>query len=264
VNVLEALLLGVVQGVSEFLPISSSGHLVLCQTLLKVRLEGVTLEVTVHLATLVAILFFYRRRLLSLFRGVFLGGESPAERKESLRYVGLLAMGTVPAAAVGLGLRGPLSRALESPHLAAVLLVLTGLFLLTTRWIPGDRKVPLGPVRAVVVGCAQAVAILPGVSRSGFTVGAGLWSGMERERTAEFSFLLAVPAIAGAGLLTALDMRPADLRILPLAVAFLASLVTGYLSLVFLVRVIQRGRLFWFGPYCIAAGSAAFLVLVLT
>ena len=258
-NLLEAIVLGCVQGVTEFLPISSSGHLVLAKCLLGVNVEGVQLEVVVHLATLVAILVYYRRTLLRLFQGI-IGPRGP-DRTNALRYVGFLALGSVPAGLAGFFLKDSFESAFTSPRLVAAMLMATGVFLLATGLAPKNQARPLSIPRALAMGLAQAFAILPGVSRSGTTVGTGLWTGLGGKDAAEFSFLLAVPAIAGAGLLTVLKGGWGDIEILPMAGAFTMSLVTGYLSLLFLLRLLEKERLHWFGPYCLAVGAGALVWL---
>jgi undecaprenyl-diphosphatase len=257
-SVLEAIVLGIVQGITEFLPVSSSGHLVLAQKLMSISVEGVELEVAVHLATLLAIVFYYRSRLVALFTGLVRGGQ---ERRKAVWYAVFLVVGSIPAGAVGILLKDRIEDAFESPLFAAAMLCVTGAILLSTRLVPGRGKLDLSPVSAILVGCAQALAILPGISRSGSTVSTGLWAGVEGRKAAEFSFLLAVPAIAGAGLVTFLGGEDLHFHLKTLAPAFAASLVSGYLSLILLVRIIEKGKLFWFGPYCLVVGGA-FLVFL--
>ncbi|MBN1433555.1 undecaprenyl-diphosphate phosphatase, partial [Candidatus Fermentibacterales bacterium] len=216
---LEAAALGALQGLTEFLPVSSSGHLVLGRAMLGIPPGGVTFEVVVHLGTMAAILMVFGRDLLSLLSG--------AARLEatSLRMLGVLAAASVPAALAGLLLRSSIEGLFGSPVLVSVMLLVTGTLLWITRFAP-RADVPIAPradvpapgpahgecspgfSRGLAIGVAQAVAIIPGISRSGATIAAGLMVGVERRAAAEFSFLLAIPAIAGAALL---DLPESDL-----------------------------------------------------
>jgi undecaprenyl-diphosphatase len=177
-NPLEAALLGLLQGLTEFLPVSSSGHLVLGQALLGIHVPGVAFEVTVHVATLLAVLVVYRSRIVELVRGLLTGD------RDSAAYVGLLVVASVPAAAVGLTARPFLEGTFERPSLAAGFLLLSGVFAWSIDRTT-HRQAAAGPVRerpnllgAVVVGLAQALAILPGISRSGSTVAVGAGTGV--------------------------------------------------------------------------------------
>lgn len=251
----QAALLGVVQGLTEFFPVSSSGHLVLAQSLLGVQPPGVAFEAVVHLATLAAVLWVYRRRVAELARGV-LGGD-----REALIYVGLLALASIPAGVVGLTGREFFEATFERPLVAATLLLVSGLFAWSLRWTApeSDEETP-GVVQAIGIGAAQAMAILPGISRSGATVAVGVASGVRPVRMAEFSFLLSVPAIAGAGLLEAGAVsRAAASGGAALGVGFLAALVSGVLAIRLFVRALEMGAFHRFGYYCWAVGGAYLL-----
>lgn len=251
----QAALLGVVQGLTEFFPVSSSGHLVLAQSLLGVQPPGVAFEAVVHVATLVAVVWVYRARVVELGIGVA-GGD-----RDALRYVGLLALASVPAAVVGLAGREFFEAAFERPVLAAALLLVSGLFAWSLRWTgPEAHEEAPGVGQAVWVGTVQALAILPGISRSGSTVAAGVWSGVRPVRMAEFSFLLSVPAIAGAGLLEAEAVgRAASTGGVALGVGFVAALVSGVLAIRLFVRALELGAFHRFGYYCWAVGGAYLL-----
>ncbi len=252
---LEAAWLAAVQGLTEFLPVSSSGHLVILQGVMHVPRQGIAFEVVVHLGTLVAVLAVYGRDLLCLLSG--------ALRREasSLRMLGLLALGSLPAGAAGILLGDRVRALFDSPLTASVMLLVTGGLLFATRWVRFSPRRP-GVVSALVVGAAQAAALMPGISRSGSTIAAGLLRGLKREEAARFSFLLSVPAILGAGILELRKMDGAGVG-LHLAVGFVVSAVTGYSALRLLLRFVRRGRLHLFSWYCWAAGIAGILVLTL-
>ena len=255
---LEILVLAVVQGISEFLPISSSGHLAVAMALFDefgprmahrmTDQQRLTVNIVLHVGTLLAIIVFYRRRIRQL-----LG--------QDLRVLWMLVVGTLPAAFAGLVLKRNFEDLLTDPLLAGLMLPVTGLMLLwTARRQTGQttcRELRYG--QALLIGVFQAFAILPGISRSGATIVAGLGCGLRRDEAAAFSFLLAIPAIGGAGLLETIDLlgRPAESTPLAaLALGALASFAVGLVSLWWLVRWIRQGRLHYFACWVIPLGLA--------
>jgi undecaprenyl-diphosphatase len=259
VSPLEALILGIVQGLTEFLPVSSSGHLVLGEKLLCVDSPGAGFEVLAHAGTLLAILIHYRRDLCSMIRSVV-----TVRRDEHFRLAMLVLLGSVPAAAVGLGFGSRLEELFDHPALAAAMLMVTGLILLSLKLSkPGDSGVRWST--ALAIGTAQAIAILPGISRSGSTMATGIHTGVERAEAARFSFLLAVPALGGAALLKGMDLLdapPPARELLAYLIGAVAAFVSGYLALRWLLGVVQRGRLDRFGVYCLLLGATALVVLI--
>lgn len=251
----QAAILGVVQGLTEFFPVSSSAHLVLAQSLLGVQPPGVALETAVHVATLVAVLWVYRGRVGELAVGV------ARRERDALRYVGLLAVASIPAGVAGLTGRSFFEATFERPTLAAALLIVSGVFVWTLRRTASaatDEEPGVG--QSLWVGLAQALAILPGISRSGTTVAAGVWSGVRPVRMAEFSFLLSVPAIGGAALLEADAMAAtAGSAGLALVVAFGAALVAGVVAIRLFLRALELRVFYRFGYYCWAVGGAYLL-----
>jgi undecaprenyl-diphosphatase len=258
---LEALLLGLVQGLTEFLPVSSSGHLVIVETLLgRVRgEEGILFEVAVHVGTLVAILAFYWRKITSLLVGL-------AERDAaSWRYAAKLIVATLPAAAVGLGARSGIERLFELRWVAGVALLVTSAILLTTRHtVPrADRPEPSFG-QAFWIGCAQAVAIVPGISRSGTTVAVALGLRVAPLAAAEFSFMMAIIAIAGAGLLLLPDVPEATPEMLrACALGAVVAALAGLAALALFVRLLRSRRFHHFAYYTFAAGGSFLLCLAL-
>lgn len=249
-ELLQILILAVVQGIGEFLPISSSGHVVVLAALFdqvgKPLEEKLTVNIVLHLGTLLSILVFYRRRIVAL-----LGRDR--------RVIGLLAVGTLPAVAVGLTLKLYGEALLENALLAGFMFPLTGVMLLgIARRTPGKltcRELSYG--RALWIGLFQCAAILPGISRSGTTIVAGLASDLKREEAAAFSFLLAVPAIAGAGLLEMISLLrspPTSEAIGLLALGGGVSFFIGLISLWWLVRWLQQGRLHYFAWWVLGLG----------
>ncbi|MDP3909804.1 MAG: undecaprenyl-diphosphate phosphatase [Gemmatimonadales bacterium] len=249
----QAVVLGLVQGLTEFLPVSSDGHLVLTGALLGVSTPGVFVEVALHVATLGAVLIVFGPRLWVVFVSALRGDRL------ALRYVALLLLASIPAAFVGLVLKSLVERTFDSLWFAGAGFLATGFALWSTRNrsnVASDRVAP-APAPAFAIGAGQALAILPGVSRSGMTVSIGLWAGLSPQAAAEFSFLLAVPAIGGAAVLE-IPHLSTDLHtvgVLPLAVACLVALGSGIWAIRWLLVMLRRGRLHAFAPYCWFIGA---------
>jgi undecaprenyl-diphosphatase len=250
-NLWEAALLGVVQGATEFLPVSSSGHLVIVQILLGVNESGVLFEVAVHLATLFSILLVYRERVLALLKGAV------ARDAEALRYIGLLVVATIPAGLVGVLWKDAIESLFEMPEAPGIALLVTGAILWSSRG-PLQRAEGVRPGwgTALLIGVAQAFALVPGISRSGTTVVAALWLGVEAREAAAFSFLMAVPAIGGAAVLQNGDLAGGggpDWTVLLVGAALAA--VTGVLANRTFVALLGRRAFHQFAPYCRVVGA---------
>lgn len=248
-----AALLAVVQGLTEFLPVSSSGHLVLAQTWLGFDPEAaVAFDLALHLGTLVPVLLFYRQDLVTLTRETLRGGEGR-------RFVGYVVLASVPTAAIGLGLEDQFKALFHDPRAVGMALLVTSALLLASRFGEGRQSRSLGVALALVLGTVQGLAITPGISRSGSTIAVALMLGLRREEAARFSFLMSVPAIGGAALLELGDLPPG----LPwgqMALGFGVAAVTGYLALWALVRLVIRGRFWVFAPYVAAVGALALIL----
>ncbi|MGD2069710.1 MAG: undecaprenyl-diphosphate phosphatase [Gemmatimonadota bacterium] len=260
----ESLLLGVVQGATEFLPVSSSGHLVMSQVVLGVDLPGILFEVVVHVATLASVLWVYRARV-----GRLVAGSARAEG-DALRYVGLLLLASVPAGVVGVFFKDALESLFDRPFVAGVALLVTGALLWSTlaarRWRGEDEGTQPGPRDALLMGLAQAVAIVPGISRSGTTVVVGLWLGVEAREAAAFSFLMSVPAIAGAAVLSIPDLSGGSVAAVgaaPFALGGVAAAFTGVLAIRTFVAMLENRSFHRFALYCWLVGSAFLAYLLL-
>lgn len=254
---LEAFLLGAVQGLTEFLPVSSSGHLVVFQALLGLHHKGVVFEVVLHVATLVSVLIVYRRRLGELALGTL------ARDPGALRYVGKLGVATLPAVVAALTVGDWLEAQFEVPAVAGLGLLLTGGLLFTTRYTaPAAHAAEPSWGAALGIGCAQALAILPGVSRSGSTVAAALALGIAPVAAAEFSFLMSIAAVAGAAVRSAPDLAavPAPL-LLPMAIGFATALFAGIGAIWLFVRLLRTGAFHRFAYYAWAVGAGFLLWL---
>ena len=248
---IEVTLLSVLQGIAEFLPISSSGHLVLGKGLLGMQEMGMRIDIFLHVGTLIAIFAFY----FAVIRRILVNLE--------WSYMLKVVVSAVPAGIVGILFKDQLEAAFASPKMVGGALIFTGIVLTLTRFLPkGDKDVSL--LRALWMGLAQAVAILPGVSRSGMTLAAARASKVEAARSAEFSFLMSAPPIAGAALLELMKSLKESGAAETAEVSWgltiygcVLAAVVGYFSLKLLLKSL-KGRWFWlFGPYCILAGALA-------
>jgi undecaprenyl-diphosphatase len=272
----KAIILGVVQGLTEFLPVSSTGHLVLVKHLMGVTSPtegaGVLWEVVLHLGTVLAVIVVLRREVWMVLAGFSRGlaawrtGLLQAVRRERGFALALLVLlGSIPALLVGMGFQGFVESLFGRPYVAAGALLVTGTFLFVTRYARETRRDGrVGWLDALLIGLAQAVAICPGISRSGATISAGLFRGVDRAQAARFSFLLLIPAMAGAA---ALEMRnlsevPTE-ALAPLLVGGAVSAVVGLLAFVALIRVVKAGKLHYFSYYCWALGLLAMTWLLL-
>ena len=256
----EGVLLGVVQGLTEFLPISSSGHLVVVEAALGITTPGVVIEVVLHVATLLAVVIVYRKVLWRLAGGAVVGDRT------AWRYIGLLAIGTVPAALAGLFLEEWFERTFQSLLLVGLNFLITGTVLWSTRGRVRRAEKPSPSTKgAFGIGVAQALAILPGISRSGTTVAAAIWLGVDPVRAAEFSFLLAVPVIAGAAVLQIPNLSSglASAGALPVAAGFLAALVSGVVAIRLLIFILRNKVFHRFAPYCWGIGAITILFALL-
>lgn len=252
---LNAAFWGLVQGLTEFLPISSSGHLVLIPALLGIDKPDLATTAVLHLGTLVAVIWFYRADIAGLVR-------QPLS-DHSKRIWTLLLLGTIPAAAVGLTLDGPIEIIFSEPAFVAIALIVTGLVLtLGQIFPPGERTLTEGRTGdALVVGLAQALALIPGVSRSGTTITAGLVQGFSRLEAARYAFLLSIPSIAGAGLLEGIELVDRGGLEPTLLVGMAVAAVTGYLAIDGLIRLLGRSGLGPFAIYCIGFGTISLFLV---
>ena len=252
---LTAALWGLVQGLTEFLPISSSGHLVILPALFGMEEPDLATTAVLHLGTLVAVVWYFRSDL----RKVSAAGHD-AEGRHILK---LLAIGTIPAAVLGLSLDRSIDSSFSDPRTASIALMITGVVLGLSTLIPaGKRALPDGTPRdAIVVGLAQAFALLPGISRSGMTITTGMARGLDRVQAARYGFLLAIPTIAGAGLLQGFRLIDRGEFEATVLVGMLVAAVTGYFAVSFMVRLLARMGMAPFALYCLVFGAIAYLAV---
>jgi undecaprenyl-diphosphatase len=303
----EAVVLGIIQGITEFFPVSSSGHLVMGSAVLGLEVQGILFEVAVHVATLISVLIVYRARIWTLVRGC-----CGLEEQSAWPYVMKIVLATIPAVIVGFTLKDWFEARFDDPVFAGTMVLVTGCFVWSTRWARpnGTRAFPvewlpvavaavisllagtvvpflsvlavqtllMGFARAsapkewhneptwsgaLLMGIAQAAAILPGISRSGSTVVTGMWRRIDPVAAAEFSFLMSIPAILGAAVLKIPDIgeQGATLGAMPLLLGALAAGISGILAISLFVSLLKRQNFHVFAYYCWIAGAAFLLYM---
>ena len=256
---LKIIVLAVVQGLTEFLPVSSSGHLVLAKHFLGLESPGASLELFLHGGTLLAVAVYYRQKLLALLRGALRG------ERASLLYALWVLVSMIPAGAMYAWKGDEIETAYGSPLVVSVLLIVTGVALLSLyaaeRRPPRTR--PFGWVDALLMGVFQMIAMLPGVSRSGSTIFAARLMGVKPAEAAEFSFIMSLPVIGGALLVEVVKdgVSPGGLDPWHCLAGAAVAAVVGWLAIGGLIRLLGRGRFHWFGFYCVAAGAASLALL---
>ncbi len=262
-EIIRAVLLGIVQGVTEFLPVSSSGHLLLLKDIF--AMDGVPLlfDVLMHIATLLVVIGFFRMQIWYIIRALAHGlkGRAGEDDRYYLRLTVVLIIGT--AVTAGLGLYFETVDMLHTPRSVSVLFIFTGLVLVSTKFThPAAEQEPRYQ-NGLWIGIAQGLGTLPGISRSGITISSALWLGIDRKRAGELSFIISIPAIIGALILTGGDAGALAEAMSPGAVAagFIAALVSGYLSLRMLIWLIGSGRLYYFSIYLIPLGIIGLVLL---
>ena len=242
-SLLEAVLLGTIQGIAEWLPISSSGHLVLARLIFGLNdLPGH--DIWLHLASLIVIIITFRKEYVSILKGAL------ASDRHSLNLCIAVLIGTIPLALAGIALKQHLGSFYSDPILLGISFLVTSVVLLLSRGMLGRGNITFG--RAIIIGFFQALALFPGISRSGMTIAAALLLGVKRETAALFSFLLFVPAILGALFLEG-TLIPFSF---PLFISFITALIIGSITLPFLLTLVQKGRIWAFGTYTACIGIA--------
>lgn len=258
-NLFEAIVLGIIQGVTEFAPISSSAHLVIIPYFFGWRQPFLFFIVMLHLGTLVGVLCYFRRELLQLFLAFVRSVRKLSVKNDPLAKLSwLIILGTLPAVLVGHFLMNFFERLFKSPLPAGFFLLLTGVFLILSEKAAKQMRdlENIAVSDSLLIGLAQSFAIAPGLSRSGLTIATGLFMGLTRESSARFSFLLSLPVILGAFVqeTTKLNSAANTLNFVPLTLGFLTAAISGYLCIKFLLKYLQKGSLSIFAYYCFGLG----------
>ncbi len=263
-TILQSVFLGALQGVAEFLPVSSSGHLVVTRSIMNLQEIPQLFDIILHFATLLVVLIVFRKTIIRLITVLFrfVSRHSVDEDRGDLRLIGVVLLGSVFTAVLGLGIEKLDVGA--HPRLVSILFLVTAAILILSRFAVGSRDYrELGVKDGIITGIAQGLAVLPGISRSGMTISVALGLKMDRSRAGEFSFILSIPAIVGALLLELKDFDELVSMIPPLVLitGFISAFAVGMISLILLLRLIRGGKLYLFSIYLIPLGILGIIFL---
>ncbi len=265
-SLFEALIFGIVQGITEFLPISSTAHIIITELLFGYNFPGLAFEIYLHLASVFAVMFFFRQELWAVIKGFFLYfSDKSVENKVHFYFALYIVIATVITGSLGLILNNLVVDMMKTPPFIAAALVVTGTALILIERFKeyGSRnEEKMTFLDSIIVGFGQTLAVLPGISRSGATLIAALWAGLERDTAVRYSFLLVIPVILGSAVLAVNDVSLAIWGAIgtgPLVLSFIASFLFSLVGIVWLIDFLKRGRLLYFALYCYLV---AFLVFV--
>ncbi len=248
-NTSHAVILGVIQGLTEFLPISSSGHLVIFQKLLGLKSEKeILFDCSLHIGTLIAVCIYFKKEIKDIVNSVLQFNKEKYEFKIFLNII----IGSIPTAIIGLVFRDLFEKTFASAYWTGIMLCITGILLGITRFFKNNTR-EIRPIYSLLIGIAQGIAIIPGISRSGATISCALMCGLKKKAAFEFSFLLSIPAIGGAFLLEVVKVKQI-INIFPILLGTFLSAIVGLIALKILDKVVTKGDLYYFSPYCITAG----------
>jgi len=265
---MQAVILGAVQGLTEFFPVSSSGHLVVFQQMMGFKEPVLLFDISVHVGTLAAIVVYFFNDIISILKSLLLSLSDRMKGQTAhftdsetadINMAWMIVAGSVPTAVIGFGLQMMSDVLFSSLIIVGASLLLTGMILLGTRWV-NQKSVPemkLSVKQALLIGTVQGIAVIPGISRSGSTISAGLFLGVNQDVAIRYSFLLSIPAILGALVLQLITGGPeaGGGSVGVLASGLVSSFVVGYIALSLLVKMVQKGHLYVFAPYCILLGG---------
>lgn len=262
---LKYLFLGIFQGFTEPIPVSSSGHLVIAQYFMGLEIEGLSFEVIVNFASLLAVLIIYREDLLRLSKnGVKHLSQPTAETKSDFHFIIYLIIGTIPAGVLGVLFNDIIGEYLKSVQVIGITLIITGIALFLIRNYKGGRSENNLTIKdAIIVGLAQAIALIPGISRSGATIVAAMGLGMNQQTALRFSFLLYIPVSLGGMILGMSDLISdpnMNQLLIPYIIAFIASFIMSYISLRWFMGIMERGKLIYFSIYCFIVGPTVIVL----
>ena len=260
----EALILGIIQGLTEYLPVSSSGHLAIGANLFGLSgEENLTFTVAVHVATVLRTCVILWKEIVWLFTDLF-----KWKWNEGTKYIVNIIISMIPVGVVGLLFKDKVEAIFGSGLLVVgICLMITATLLAFSYWAKPRQREEISPLHAFIIGIAQALAVLPGLSRSGSTIATGLLLGNKKEKLAQFSFLMVIPPILGEALLDVKDMAEmgvsqamAGLPTLSLAVGFIAAFVSGCIACKWMINIVKKGKLIWFALYCAIVGAATIIL----
>ena len=253
-DLFKIVILALVQGITEFLPISSSGHLSILKTFLDINSDGALIEVVLHAGTLMSILLFYRKRLSKIFKRILNKDE------ESLRFFSCVIVAIIPIGIIGFIFGDSIEYLFNNTKLVCLFLIITGIFLIFSNFWRSKIS-SFNTRKSFLIGLAQMFAILPGMSRSGLTIGMGNIIGIDARKSAEFSFIIAIPVLTGVIVKYFLNLEwdSISISINYLFLGLIISFITGLLSLRWLISLLEKGKFWYFGLYCIFVGLISLL-----
>lgn len=272
-SIWEGIMLGVIQGLTELLPVSSSAHLVIAQSFIEgFHQPGVLFDVVLHLGTLLAVIFFFRKDIFDLVCALvpskwlsassrLYEGELRSMRRKLVIFI---VIGTIPAGLIGVFFGHEIHRLFESVEVASFMLLITGLMLFASDRVKDANREEMNMSDGIIIGIAQGIALIPGISRSGSTIAFGIFRKLDRETAARFSFLLSIPAVSGAVILESrylTSVPPSEVFVYGLG--FIAAAITGFLSLKFLFVLVKKKKLTFFAYYCWFVGSIMLTIKML-
>ena len=268
---LEALILGVIQGLTEFLPVSSSGHLTILSNLFGLEGESnLTMIVTLHVATVLSTLFILWKEVVWIFKDLFAkqSWKSYSGLNEGTRFAINILISMIPVGIVGVFFKDKVEAIFGSGLLiVGIMLLITAALLAFSYYAKPRQREEISPLHAFIIGIGQAIAVLPGLSRSGTTIATGLLLGNKKERMAQFSFLMVIPPVLGEALLDTFDIAEqgfstamSGISAVSLAVGFIAAFITGCLACKWMIDIVKKGKLIWFAIYCVIVGILAIIL----
>lgn len=263
-SIIKAIILGTIQGIAEFLPVSSSGHLLITRNLMDLGDVPVLFDILLHMATLIVVLYVFRERIIILFRSLFrwMARKSDDSDSGNLKMIVLVLVATFFTGIIGIFIEK--MDFFQNPKVVSVFFIITAILLWLTRNAKTKKTYgEIGAREGVLLGIAQGFGVIPGISRSGITISAGLLGGIDREKAGEISFIISIPAILGALLLEMNDsaLLFSEVSISAITVGFITTVIVGYFSLLLLMKLIQGGRLYLFSFYLLPLGLIGFFLL---
>jgi len=262
---LKSIILGILQGITEFIPVSSSGHLVLAQHFLDFDSPDIIFEILVHFGTLLSVLIYFRRDIIRLLSSLIPATETTETRQTDHKILLYLLVGTIVTGILGVLFQSQIRELFARPLFTAFMLLITGTVVFLSDYLP-PKKLEMyqtGIIRSITIGLSQAFAVIPGISRSGMTITTGITTGLKRDAAARFSFLLSIPAILGA---TIFDIRSLNSIgrefFYGYLLGMIAAFISGYLVIALLMKLISKRRLKIFGVYCWLIGLSVIFVLL--
>lgn len=255
-SIIEAIILGIIQGLTEFLPVSSSGHIEIGKAILGVEVkENLQFTVAVHAATVLSTLVVFRKEIIDLFIGFF-----KFKMNDETKFILKILLSTIPVLFVGFFLKDEVEKLFDGNLLVVgIMLLVTALLLTLSKYLQRANTTPIGYRNAFIIGIAQAIAVMPGLSRSGSTISTGLILGNHRDEVAKFSFLMVIIPIFGAAALDVIKGDFSVVNIQPIIAGFIAAFISGYVACSWMVKLVRKGNLIWFALYCAIVGLTAII-----